>query len=169
MTLPPLLHHVAAGPLSRRLLLLGLAVTLVAIASSLTFPPGPPSFSSGLVLNLGHLPLYGLLAATLLGLSGRPPRPWPALLWLPLLVLAIGVLDEWHQATVPERSSSLLDLGTDLLAVLLVLGVAAWERGPRRPSALAHLLGLGLALALYWDALILLAGPRPLPWVPSPS
>lgn len=166
MTLSPPLELLGRQPLPLRLLVLAVALALLAMASSVTFTPGPPSFATGLVLNLGHLPLYGLLSLALLALAGPRPRLIPALLWLPAGVLLAGVLDEWHQATVAERTSSLLDLGSDLLAAWLVLALAAWERRSRRAADFWNLLGLGLALALYWDVCILLSAPCPLPWTP---
>lgn len=79
----------------------------------------------GFVPNLGHAPLYATLAVCwLIAWPRERPahlghRPWARLSWisaatLAALALAYGVVDEWHQASVPGRDASPADLLTDL-------------------------------------------------------
>ncbi len=80
----------------------------------------PPSFEGPDILGLDKLLHFGyffggagLLSATIFLRSGPAPN-WALILVVVVLVLAgIGVLDEWHQSWIPERSGN--DPG-DLLA-----------------------------------------------------
>ena len=73
----------------------------------------------------GHLLAFGTLAAmVLLALSwGRRPRLRDALIAFGLTV-AYGVLDEWHQSWVPDRTGRLDDVATDAIGALAGLAVA---------------------------------------------
>jgi hypothetical protein len=106
--------------------------------------PGP--IAGGWILNTGHALLFGLLALWILlafPRDGAWPRVRPAGGALLLgLVAALGALDEWHQSTVPGRSTSLTDVLTDLTGAACVLWTcavasraAADERGVRRTLA----------------------------------
>ncbi|MEO0660490.1 MAG: VanZ family protein [Planctomycetota bacterium] len=120
------------------------------------------------VANLGHPGAFGILA--LLVAAALAPRartlrgPWALLtpergLWAVVLTTLYGLTDELHQATVPGRDASLLDLLGDfvgaLFAVLVVLAVG----NPRTTrAALRRLLLVGLVLsfasagvATWWD------------------
>ena len=84
----------------------------------------------------GHLLAFGTLSAMfLLALSwDRRPRLRDAIAAFGLTVL-YGVLDEWHQSFVPDRTGRLDDVVTDAIGALIglvvawvVLGVAAGRR-----------------------------------------
>ncbi len=85
------------------------------------------SFLQAWTFNTGHAFLYGIL--TLLCVACLPRRDgWVLLdrthvLGVLALVMAYGVLDEWHQSWVPDRSASGLDLLTDLVGVVATLAV----------------------------------------------
>jgi len=92
--------------------------------------------------NLAHAPLFGLLGLLALGAVARPRRDgWErprgrALAALFAFVVAYGLVDEWHQASTPGRTSSLSDVLTDAVGAASVLLVAdflarsrAGERG----------------------------------------
>lgn len=82
----------------------------------------------GYVLNWGHQPLYGLVAVLLAAVLGLrlPGAPRARLALVLLLTVAVGALDESNQARVPERDSSLWDLGSDTLGAILALTAAGW-------------------------------------------
>lgn len=84
-----------------------------------------------------------LFFATLASLYGRVvashfPRAsdWMALAHVMLLGIAIGALDEWHQASVAGRSSSWLDFAADAAGVLTgALVSRTWIRGSGRADS----------------------------------
>ncbi len=89
----------------------------------------------------GHLLAFGTLAAAFLfALSWRRgPRLQDALFAFGLTV-AYGVLDEWHQSFVPDRTGRLDDVVTDTVGALVGLAVAwvalSWV-AQRRSSSVA--------------------------------
>lgn len=106
---------------------------------------GVPSFgASGLLTNLGHAFLFGLLGLWCALCLPRPPhqaragargtRPWPPLgprvrVLLVLLVALLGLLDESHQHLADRgRDFSLLDVLTDVTGAWCVLAIAAYLR-----------------------------------------
>ena len=120
----------------------------------------------GFFFNLAHSVLYGLLALWLvLGLhrsEGRWPSPSSARRRCVLLAaLTVGLVDEIHQASVPGRDASVLDLVTDLAgassAWMLICSRTGEGRVSTRLLALA-VLSCGLAALLA----TLLPG-----WIPS--
>jgi len=133
-------------------------------ASARTTLPGAgrgPAWTFG--WNLAHAPTFGLLALLLLPLAPRAdgwvrlgPRQWA---WLSLVAVGYGVVDEWHQAHVPGRHPSFLDVVTDAVGVGCVLWIATYlgrpavaEGGLRRRLAA----GLGLCLTVAASATFLL-------------
>lgn len=56
------------------------------------------------------------------------PAPGSRVLIAALLAAVFGVSDEWHQASVPGRDSSLADLGADAIGAL-VGASATWLAG----------------------------------------
>ena len=83
---------------------------------------------------LVHAAAYGLFGVLCLrGFHGgmRPLRLWPSLLAI-LLTLGYGALDEWHQAQVPGRHSSLYDWYADAAGAAVAL--ALWSVGLRPPA-----------------------------------
>ena len=88
--------------------------------------PGPD-------LLLLHIPLYGLL--TVLLLLTFIPKPgtnltsrYQAAAWI---AVAVGVVDEYHQAFIPSRDASVTDVLLDILGVGLVM-ILAWRVPPHR-------------------------------------
>jgi VanZ family protein len=69
----------------------------------------------------------GLLSAALF-LQGDHPPSWPALMFRVCAILwLIGILDEWHQSWVPERSGN--DVGDWLAdATGTVVGALTFRR-----------------------------------------
>lgn len=67
-----------------------------------------------------HAAVFGLLAFLLLRLafSFGFSNSWRTLLGVSLIVIALGVLDEWVQASVPGRTASLMDVLADVVGVL---------------------------------------------------
>ncbi len=124
-------ERVARLPLGWRLTGFFLAFSLVGGASFLTFHGGGKSFTMGYLFNLGHVPLYGLLAFQVLLLQG-PHAPRRVFNWalVLLLILAIGLADELHQGFMAGRTSSLADIGSDLLGALIALNLARWAATP---------------------------------------
>ena len=90
----------------------------------------------------GHLLAFGTLAvAFLVALSwGRRPRLRDAVVAFGLTV-TYGVLDEWHQSFVPDRTGRLDDVITDAIGAVAGLAVAwvvltlAANRGERSSGA----------------------------------
>ena len=86
----------------------------------------PGSRTDQIVSNLAHIPAYGLLTFMWIksfnGLAWHKSR---ALVKLAVLagLLLFSVSDEFHQSFVPGRTASAMDVGLDLLGILLGLGV----------------------------------------------
>jgi VanZ family protein len=78
--------------------------------------------------NLAHVPLFaGLSFASFWALQGAR---WLRGLGAALLCAAFAISDEWHQAFVPGRRFSALDLELDALGIVLGLGLAVlWAAG----------------------------------------
>lgn len=138
-------------PRGRAWLPLGLWMALIWTVSSITFHTRPGLPAQSFLNNLGHAPLFGLLALwAALGLPRE--RGWPRLdrraVALVLAgVLAWGVIDELHQGSVPGRDVSVLDLLTDLTGAACVLWVARYAGRPEATSRGATArLGAGLVL-----------------------
>ncbi|MHB8765580.1 MAG: VanZ family protein [Deferrisomatales bacterium] len=114
------------GRLRRRLLLLGYMVTMFAL-SHMSRPPLPES-----LLRLGDKVLHGAEYALLAWLWSRAVggswRRRALLAWLG--ATAFGLTDELHQAFVPGRTSSALDLVADTLGAAAGAALGAL----RRPS-----------------------------------
>jgi VanZ family protein len=71
-----------------------------------------------------HLVVYSSIAALLWGATAGRMR-----VAVVLVVIAIGALDELHQAALPGRSADWMDFLTDTCAVTVTIGVlAAWAR-----------------------------------------
>lgn len=101
------------------------------------------------LLNLGHAPLFGLLALLAVPLLPRV-EGWPRLdlrnrVALVGAVLLYGLSDEWHQSRIPHRSASALDLVTDGVGALATVTVIAYVGfGGATGWGLAWRLGVGL-------------------------
>jgi VanZ family protein len=112
--------------------------------------PAEPLWTWELVTNLAHAPLFGILALLLAALLLRPlvADGWPRFAALPaasVLVLCVlyGAFDEWHQARVPGRDSSSLDLVTDFVGASAVLWIVFYlgRREASERGLWARLLG----------------------------
>jgi VanZ family protein len=98
-----------------------LAPTAIGGNLELSLLPDPHVFASGeFRYHTGAFAVLALLLYPLL--SAHVARPIHRLcLAVLLLAAAYAVADELHQAFVPGRTASVLDVGYDLLGVLLVL------------------------------------------------
>jgi hypothetical protein len=109
---------------------------------------------SAFLANLAHAPLFGGLAALVwraLAFDAAAPPTRAAAVAAFALAVGWAVTDEWHQAFVPGRQTSVLDLATDAAgaAGALWLLALAWrpdtaEAGARR-GALAVVLACAAA------------------------
>lgn len=93
----------------------GLCLVLAAAIISLLFYLGAQPFAAGLIPawwdKLAHLAVYAALTALLwIGTAGRMPLAVIA------AVIAIGALDELHQAGLPGRHADAIDFLTDACA-----------------------------------------------------
>jgi len=88
-----------------------------------------PALQNGL-----HVPLYGLLQWLWLRALVRPARPLAMTLWFATLItVGYGCFDELHQALVPGRYASVLDVGLNTLGVVIGSLLFLWmSRGSRR-------------------------------------
>jgi VanZ family protein len=83
--------------------------------------------------SLLHLPLYGFLTVLLLlTFASKPkiilPFRYHLAAWT---AVAVGVIDECHQAFIPSRDASVTDVLLDILGVGLVM-ILAWRVPPHR-------------------------------------
>ncbi len=121
------------------------------------------------VANLGHAPLFGLLALWLCLLLERPGG-WPDLCarnfaGLLLVIFFLGGLDELHQGLITGgRDMSALDLATDLVGAAAVLSVIRSLGRLAFGRELAWRLPIGLAACLACAA----AATFPPPWRLAP-
>jgi hypothetical protein len=141
-----------ALPAWLRVVALGLFLLMLGILSSTPGSSGgAPLQLRGYVLNWGHQPLYGVLALLFalllqLRLPGAPRGRWALVL---LLTIAVALADEINQSRVPQRDSSVWDLGSDILGAILALTAAGWTQRREGPllEAGPALFCLGLSLA----------------------
>ena len=75
---------------------------------------------------LAHACVYGLMAAAIGLASGL--RGWRMVLTALVSVILVGVLDEWHQMSLPGRSPGWDDLLADGIGGLLGVAVLGWRR-----------------------------------------
>jgi VanZ family protein len=88
-----------------------------------------------LVMNLGHVPMFGVLTFCLFKTivnNRQPSRTAVGAIFLGAAVVA--VLDEWHQAFVPGRQVSLGDLLLDLTGIGGMLIFLHYRTPSRRSS-----------------------------------
>ncbi|HEX9793404.1 MAG TPA: VanZ family protein, partial [Planctomycetota bacterium] len=146
------------APFPVRLALALLAAAAISATSSLSGGSSAPSFVRAYVLNLGHAPLFGALAVSLLLLAGPGGAGrWPVSGAVFLAIAAVAVLDEWHQAGVHGRDSSWWDFGTDLLGAGAALGTARLLGGARSSPAARHRVALAGVFLLLWALVPVLA------------
>lgn len=103
--------------------------------------------------NLAHAPAFGLLALFLIPLAPREAG-WARLglrelAWILALGVGYGAIDEWHQAHVPGRHATVLDVATDAVGVVCVLWISVYlGREDAREDVLRRRLALCLGLCL---------------------
>ena len=92
-----------------------ISAALIFYASSLpgSVFPSSPFYSADKVLHLGAYTMLGYLVARALGYHGHAGRTLVVLACS--LCFLYGVSDEVHQAFVPGRNPSFMDLGADVL------------------------------------------------------
>jgi hypothetical protein len=97
------------------------AVLIMAVIFLLSSIPsdGMPIFGwyDLLVKKLGHVTGYALLSYSILRGLGKKDLPTIALAWF--LTVLFGASDELHQAFVPGRQSTLIDVGIDAIGAFL--------------------------------------------------
>jgi hypothetical protein len=124
------------------------------LISWLSSQPGdaaPAPWWKSVLWNGGHAPLFGLLslwlALVLPRFGGWPRLDRRGVGVVLLLVLAFGVVDEFHQRMTPGRDFSALDLVTDLAGAACVLWIAGFLADDRADDrGLARRVIAGVAL-----------------------
>lgn len=123
----------AASPLSRWLPALAWMGLIFALSAQPNLPHAPRPWLDTLLKKGGHATAYGVLAwlylRALRGSSARDrARPLAA-----LLAAAYALTDELHQAFVPGRHPSPVDVLIDGAGALLAMALERWWA--RRPAA----------------------------------
>jgi VanZ family protein len=116
-------------------------------------PEVPLRWRFAYVFNLAHAPLFAVLALLVALALPRDPgaNRWPVLTraaqgLVLVLVVAYALVDEWHQASTPERTATLRDVATDFAGAAAALVVAGYlARADARPVGLWVRLAVGLA------------------------
>jgi VanZ family protein len=101
--------------------------------------PYPPDISAQVVSVMGHVGVFGVLAALIwwaLGLAemSLARRAGVAI----LLTVIYGFLDEWHQSFVPGRTPDIRDIVADTIGATLAMLAVTWlarRVGVRRSHA----------------------------------
>ena len=113
---------------------------------------GDPHFPLSWIANLAHAPLFGILGLFLTaGLLRSGPGAWPRVEGAAggvvlLLVGLYGVVDEFHQSTVPGRDAAGTDVVTDMVGALCVLWIVSYlGRGEATEKGVRGRLLLGVA------------------------
>jgi len=124
---------------------------LICCLSSIPGAKVPSSRLWAVVTNLGHAPLFGLLAMWITLLvprkAGWPDLIRPRVVAVLAAVAACGLLDELHQRFLTTgRDMSVFDICTDLAGASAVLAVAHYVGGANnRALGLSWRLAAGLA------------------------
>jgi len=82
---------------------------------------------------LAHAGAYAVLGALTAWAAGLPPQPRAlsrAVGWGLAAALVVGLLDEWGQASTPDREASMADVAADLVGGALGAALSA-RFGPR--------------------------------------
>lgn len=91
------------------------------------------SFSKQLLYNLAHFPAYFLLTYLVIMSGNRQSRAWMG--WSFILAVGYGLLMEYAQSFVPERTMSLSDVGSNAIGALSALVWRCFEQRNRKKSA----------------------------------
>ncbi len=117
----------------------------------LVLPAAGPGLLEGLhavLRKTAHVTEYAVLGVLWCSVLARGRRPWQAIGWAIGLAALYAMMDEAHQAFVPNRTPAVRDVALDTVgAVLGVSGLAALEGGPA-VAALRLLQGAMLAFAV---------------------
>lgn len=130
--IPPIRRRVTTGPLLWRLAPPVLYAAVISLASSVN-----PSATTGVEGNVFHPVEFAGLAflAQLAAHGGLAPRSrWRLILIAAVACVLFGVIDEIHQAFVPHRASTVLDVGLDTLGT--IAGTHLYLAARRLTSAL---------------------------------
>ncbi|MBU0490467.1 MAG: VanZ family protein [Chloroflexi bacterium] len=112
---------------------LALMGLIFALSAQPTLPnPGQPgTWLNDVVAKVAHVVVYAALTGLLWRALARNRRPTAHAAFAALVLAALyGLTDELHQAFVPGREATLLDVGIDAGAAL----VTAWWLARRRGS-----------------------------------
>ena len=166
----PLYPSLFRLPFAVRWLLLGCAVAVLfktSMRSGTSGIQGPVLFNVDFIFNLGHQFLYGYFVfALLLVLSPLTPLRRKTWIWLPCLVFAVGILDEWNQS-FRFRDSGLNDVVSDVVGCFQVLLLAVWFSKPRKQHLTALLLSTLVLIGVSWNFVVVFAPDPPLPFFAS--
>jgi len=85
---------------------------------------GDGSLSEQIIVNLAHIPAYAML--TFFWLKALKRRKNTGHSFISLILILVGLIlfavsDEIHQAFVPGRSSSFIDIGLDIVGIFFGL------------------------------------------------
>ena len=115
---------------------LGLVCTLFIIYLS-SIPDksilGGSSLSEQVISNLAHIPAYAVLTFLwfkAFALRGFGKRSKVLSVIILACLLAFAVSDEFHQSYVPGRTASLMDIGLDILGMILGFLAFRFHRKP---------------------------------------
>ena len=98
------------------------------------FLPGDRSLTEKIVFNLAHIPAYGLLTYLwLISFTSTRNKNYSFKIILTVFagLVLFAISDEIHQAFIPGRSASLMDIGLDLVGILAGLALFRQVRRPR--------------------------------------
>lgn len=96
----------------------------ITLLSSMPRHPVPGQSLIGYGLNLGHIPLFAGLTILLIKAIAPKRRQFLAArtcAGAAVLLVLFAAVDEWHQAFVPGRSASVVDLLLDAMGIGAVL------------------------------------------------
>jgi hypothetical protein len=116
-------------------------ITLIFAVSSVSFLPTENLFPH--MDKIAHLGEYGILGLLVGRMFRRAGPPFVTKFWFGLAIIAtmaVGLLDEGYQSTVPGRVCSRWDFTADVTGslgglIVLVQGGRLWDWITRRPSA----------------------------------
>ncbi|MBW2109597.1 MAG: VanZ family protein [Deltaproteobacteria bacterium] len=95
--------------------------------------PGSKSLTEQILSNLAHIPAYSVLTYCWLrsfGLTIYKEKSPVTMIGVILGILFFSISDEIHQSFVPGRTPSFMDIGLDLLGILLALAILYHMRRP---------------------------------------
>lgn len=87
-------------------------------------PPGPPDDARELLLTTGHIIAFSVMLVLLWWALQPAPLALPVAL---LTCLILGIVTEFLQALVPDRSVSFNDLATNCLVSAAAAGLVYWK------------------------------------------